>query len=283
MTTGARSRRASTPKAVKQADLSARLDALRALQAKVQTEGKLKPWLAKHGLDALAGLWTRLHIEAGWENALEAALRERMGALEVGRLDTVRAFASDAPPAKLAFYTASGVASVDSSTQTLPRLADLLRLNDAGLKALLGDWLAGVFTASNIDEALAARSGLKHGEVIITRDGHAVSSFAVTFYAPDSEQAGLLARAQEIENLERQLRAQVLIAEESRNSLIRAEASYTDAAQRLVVARREAGETQTRAHQLQVEWLRLSQQAEQSQARRGQLDEELSRYRRSTR
>src|SRR5204863_1248451 len=77
----------------KQADLSARLDALRALQEKVQTEGKLKPWLAKHGLDGLQGLWTRVHIESGWETALESALRERLGALEVGRLETVRAFA----------------------------------------------------------------------------------------------------------------------------------------------------------------------------------------------
>ncbi|HXE21659.1 MAG TPA: AAA family ATPase, partial [Rhodoferax sp.] len=41
----------------KQADLSARLEALRALQEKVKTDGKLKPWLAKHGLDGLQGLW----------------------------------------------------------------------------------------------------------------------------------------------------------------------------------------------------------------------------------
>jgi chromosome segregation protein len=31
----------------------------------------------------------------------------------------------------------------------------------------------------------------------MTREGHAVSQFAVSFYAPDSEQAGMLARAQE--------------------------------------------------------------------------------------
>jgi len=259
----------------KQADLSARLDALRALQEKVQTEGKLKPWLAKHGLDGIKGLWTKIHIEAGWEPALEAALRERMGALEVGRLETVRAFASDAPPARLAFYTPPQ-AAIANTHQTLSRLSDLLRLNDAGMKALLNDWLEGVYTAADIDEALASRSKLTHGEVIMTRDGHAVSQFGVSFYAPDSEQAGMLARAQEIENLERQLRAQVLIAEESRSALIRAEAAYTEASQRLVVVRREAGETQTRAHQLQVEWLRLSQQAEQTSTRRAQLDEELA-------
>ena len=258
-----------------QADLSARLDALRALQEKVQTEGKLKPWLAKHGLDSLQGLWTRIHIESGWETALEAALRERMGALEVGRLETISAFANDAPPAKLAFYTLPQ-ASIANTHQTLSKLSDLLHLNDAGLKALLNDWLEGVYTAANIDEALAERAQLTHGEVIMTRDGHAVSPYAVAFYAPDSEQAGMLARAQEIENLDRQLRAQVLIAEEARSGLVRAEAMYTDASQRLIGARREAGEAQTRAHQLQVELLRLSQLAEASSTRRAQLDDELA-------
>lgn len=260
--------------AAKHADLSARLEALRALQEKVQTEGKLKPWLAKHGLDGLQGLWTKVHIETGWETALEAALRERLNALEVGRIDIVRAFATDAPPAKLAFYTPPQ-AAIANTHQTLPRLSDLLRLGDAGLKALLNDWLEGVYTAANIDEALAARSKLTHGEVIMTREGHAVSQFAVAFYAPDSEQAGMLARAQEIENLERQQRAQALIADESRSALVRAEAATTEVAQRLVAARREAGETQTRAHQVQVELLRLSQLAEQTSARSAQLADEL--------
>ena len=263
----------------KLSDISARLEALRALQEKVQTEGKLKPWLSKHGLDGLPGLWTKIHIEPGWETALESALRERINALEVGRVETVRAFATDAPPAKLSFYTPPQ-AAIANTHQTLPRLSDLLRLENhgsgAGLKALLNDWLEGVYTAANIDDALAARSKLTHGEVIMTREGHAVSQFAVTFYAPDSEQAGMLARAQEIENLERQSKAQVLIADEARSAMVRADAAYTDASQRLIAARREAAEAQTRAHQLQVELLRLTQQAEQTSNRRSQLDSELA-------
>ncbi|HNJ84179.1 MAG TPA: chromosome segregation protein SMC, partial [Piscinibacter sp.] len=259
----------------KLADLSARLEALRALQEKVQTEGKLKPWLARHGLDGLQGLWTKVHIEAGWETALESALRERLNALEVGRVETVRAFADDAPPAKLAFYTPPQ-AAIANTHQTLPRLSELLRLGDAGLKALLNDWLEGVYTAASIDEALAARGKLTHGEVIMTREGHQISQFAVAFYAPDSEQAGMLARAQEIENLERQLRAQALIADEAKSALVRGEAAYTEASQRLATVRRDAAEAQTRAHQLQVELLRLSQLAEQTSTRRAQLDEELA-------
>ena len=259
-------------------DISARLQALRALQEKVQTEGKLKPWLAKHGLDGLPGLWTRLHIEPGWEPALEAALRERLNALAVGRIDTVRAFAADAPPAKLAFYTAAPVSppAAQPAHPGLQRLADLLRLgqgpDDAGLKALLVDWLEGVYTAPDLDTALAQRGQLAHGEVLMTRAGHAVSAHAVAFYAPDAEQAGLLARAQEIEQLGHQQQAQAVIADAARTALVRAEAAVTDANQRLVQVRREAVEAQTRAHQLQVELLRLAQQAEATQARSGQLD-----------
>ncbi|MFZ3117392.1 MAG: chromosome segregation protein SMC, partial [Variovorax sp.] len=256
------------------AELSARLEALKALQEKVKTDGKLAPWLAKHGLDGLQGLWSRIHIEQGWENALESALRERLGALEVSRLDMVRAFGNDAPPAKLAFYNPPS-AGAPAGSATLPRLSDLLRLNDAGLQALLVDWLHGCYTASSFEEALAQREKLQPGEAIFVQSGHAVTTHSVSFYAQDSEQAGLLARQQEMENLERQLRAQTLISEEARTALVRAEAAYADAAQRLVSVRREAAETQSRSHELQVETLRLTQLAEQTRARSEQLAADL--------
>jgi chromosome segregation protein len=259
----------------KQADLSARMEALKALQEKVKTDGKLKPWLAKHGLESLQGLWSRIHIEQGWESALEAALRERMNALEVSRLDMVRAFAGDAPPAKLAFYSPPQAAAPEAAG-VLPRLSDLLRLNDAGQKALLVDWLHGCYTAQTFEDALAARDKLAAGDVIYVKSGHAVTAHSVSFYAQDSEQAGLLARQQEIENLEKQLRAQALIAEEARGALVRAEAAYSDASQRLVTARRDAAETQGRAHELQVETLRLTQLAEQTRARSEQIAGDLA-------
>ncbi len=259
----------------KQADISARLEALKALQEKVQTDDKLKPWLAKHGLDGLQALWSRIHIEAGWENALEAALRERMASLEVSRLDIVRAFQTDAPPAKLAFYTAPSAATSDAHS-ALPRLSDLLRLNDAGQKALLTDWLNGCFTAPNLDDALAKRSSLAAGQVIYVPSGHAISAHSVSFYAQDNAQSGLLARAQEIENLDKSSKAQAFISDEARNTLVRAEAAYSESSQRLVRIRSEATAAQTSAHALQVETLRLSQLAEQTRARSEQISGDLS-------
>jgi chromosome segregation protein len=259
----------------RQADLSARLEALKALQEKVKTDGKLQPWLARHGLDHLQGLWTHIHIEQGWENALEGALRERLAALEVSRLELVRAFANDAPPAKLAFFSPPLAAAPQPAT-TLPRLADLLRINDAGQKAILHDWLQGCFTATSFEDALAQRDKLQPGESIYVKSGHVVTAHSVSFYAPDSEQSGLLARAQEIENLEKELRAQAMIADEARAALIRAEAAYADASQRMVSVRREAAEAQTTAHGLQVETLRLSQLADQARARSAQIDADLA-------
>ena len=259
----------------RRADLSARLEAQKALQEKVKTDGKLQPWLAKHGLDHLQGLWTRIHIEQGWENALEGALRERLSALEVSRLELVRAFASDAPPAKLSFFSPPMAVAPERPSE-LPRLADLLRLNDAGQKAVLADWLQGCYTATSFEDALGQRDRLQPGESIYVKSGHVVSRHSVGFYAQDSEQAGLLARAQEIENLEKELRAQVMIADEARAALVRAEAAYADASQRLVSVRREATDAQTLAHGLQVETLRLSQLAQQSRDRSAQIDADLA-------
>ncbi len=274
---------AASAEATRLAQLRARLDALKVLQEKVRVDGKLQPWLAKHGLDGMHGLWSRLHIEQGWENALEAALRERLSALEVSRLDMVRGFlgssGQDAPPAKLAFFSpplaTSGNPAQGASpaaTHSLRPLIDLLHINDAGQRAVLADWLQTCFTASGMEEALQKRSQLGLGQSIYLQSGHAVSAHSISFYAQDSEQAGLLARAQEIENLEKQVRAQGLISEEARSVLVRCEAAYAEAATQLVVARREASEVQQRAHQVSMEAMRLAQMAEQFRTRSQQIE-----------
>ncbi|MGC9561130.1 chromosome segregation protein SMC [Brachymonas sp. M4Q-1] len=258
----------------RQADLAARMDALRALQDKVRTEGALAPWLERQGLDGLPQLWTRLQIEEGWEQALEAALRQRMGALEVGRLDTVAAFAADAPPARLSFYALPQPKA--PAAAPLPRLVDRLRLHDAGLLALMDTWLQGCYTATTLGEALALRDRLGPGETVYVPTGHAVSAHAVDFHAQGSAQEGMLARAQEIAHLDRELRAQQLILEESRHALVRAEATCTHAGEALTALRRELADTQSAHHALQVEVLRLTQQSEQSRQRGEQIGADLA-------
>jgi chromosome segregation protein len=158
----------------------------------------------------------------------------------------------------------------------LTPLARRLRLHDATLQALLESWLHGAFGAETLEDALAARGALVPGQTIWTPSGHSVGAHHVAFYAPDSEQSGLLARAQDIENLDRQLRAQTLIHDEARNAQSRAESAYADVAQRLQQSRREAGDAQSRLHELRVETLRLGQLAEQARARSEQIAADLA-------
>ncbi|MBN8777697.1 chromosome segregation protein SMC [Thiomonas arsenitoxydans] len=260
---------------------SARLAALKALQERVLTEGKLRPWLAKHGLDGLSQLWSRLQVENGLETVLEAVLRERLSALELRQLDMAAGFAADAPPAKLAFYSAAvqPPATEARAISTPPAgcrpLREGVRSGDAGLASLLDDWLTAVFIAPSLQQALALRATLPAQTVLLTREGHAVSRQSVSFYAPDSEQSGVLARQQEIDNLERQIKAEQLIAEQSRAQLHQAEHDLGQAQEQLAALQRRQQQDTQQLHTVQVELLKLTQQAEQSAARNQQIATDL--------
>ena len=260
----------SNQQSAKLVELQARQQALTALQEKLRTDERLVPWLAKHGLQTLKPLWSRVHVTPGWEQAFEAALRERLAALEVSKLDTVKSFASDVPLAKLSFYSPSVSASSKKSGSLAP-LLDQLKVDDAALKGLLAEWLTGCYTAPNLDTALSLRDKLQPGEQMFIPQGHAVGLHSVHFYAQDSEQAGLLARAQEIENLDKQIRAQSLMAEEARSHLARAESAASQAASQRSQLRQQSSEAQAKSHALNVDVLRLQQQAQQVRERQGQL------------
>ncbi|MGC8807292.1 MAG: chromosome segregation protein SMC [Thiomonas sp.] len=258
---------------------SARSAALKALQERVLTEGKLRPWLAKHGLDGLPQLWPRLQVENGLETALEAVLRERLAALELRQLDMAAGFASAAPPAKLAFYSPSvqtSAAAQAAAPVGCRPLRDAVRCGDAALGSLLDDWLVHVFIAPSLQQALALRHDLPQQALLVTAEGHAVSRQSVSFYAPDSEQSGVLARQQEIDNLERQIKAEQLIAEQSRAQLHQAEHDLGQAQEQLAALQRRQQQDTQQLHTVQVELLKLTQQAEQSAARNSQIAADLA-------
>ncbi len=257
---------------------AARLQALKSLQHKVVTEGRLQPWLQRHGLDGLAQLWSRIHVEPGWETALEAALRERLAALQVRALDAMAGFADDPPPAKLSFYTpaAQPVSAQPVSAQpALPLLARLLRVDDPQLLAVLEDWLAAVHTADTLAEAMRLRGQLAAGAQLVTPQGHLVSRHSVSLYAADSEQAGVLARAQEIDNLEHQQRAQRLLAEQAQDAAAQLDARLALAQQQSEQAQRDLQSLTAQSHATQVERLKLEQQQEQAQSQARRLDADL--------
>ncbi|MGZ3181547.1 MAG: chromosome segregation protein SMC [Telluria sp.] len=259
------------------AQLEARLAALRQLQERVQTEGKVQPWLDKHELSSLPRLWQKVHVEQGWETALEAVLRERTGALEMSNIEWAKSFFSEAPPARLALYAPS-LASVAAPAEVagLKPFVNLLKLNEPGLRGLMNDWLHNVFAADDAAGALAERAKLPLGGCFVTRQGHVIAQSSVRFYAADAEQDGMLARVQEIENITKQLRAQQLLADEARARSVRAEAAVAEVGRRLQEARQRIGALTQSVHALQIDVVKQSEIEARFNQRSGQIEADLA-------
>ncbi|SHN11959.1 condensin subunit Smc [Duganella sacchari] len=259
------------------AQLEARLNALRQLQERVQTQGKVTPWLQKHELESLPRLWQKLNIEAGWEQALESVLRERTSALQMSNIEWAKAFFSDAPPAKLALYAPStAVPPNPVEVAGLKPFLNLLKLNDPGLRGLLQDWLHNVYTADDAAEAFADRAKLPAGACIITRQGHVITPGSVRFYAADSEQDGMLGRQQEIDNITKQLRAQQMLADEARARSVRAEAALSELTRRLTEYRAKLQSLQSSVHTLQIDVVKLTEIEARFNQRSTQIETDLA-------
>ena len=81
------------------AQVDAKLAALKQLQQRIDNDENMKRWLGKHQLDKLPRLWQSISIDAGWEDALEAVLRERLNAIALPGLDQAAAWNGCLPPA----------------------------------------------------------------------------------------------------------------------------------------------------------------------------------------
>jgi len=260
----------------KATQIEARITALRQLQERAQSQARIGPWLGKHGLQSLARLWQRLRIEEGWETALESVLRERVEALEIGRLETAAALAGDAPPAKVAFFSPKALLPVAPAPTGLRPLLEVVRATESGLQSLLGEWLHGCWAVATLDEALARRAGLPPGGRFITREGHLVGALSLQLYAADSEQEGLLVRQHELDNLGRESRAQHLMADEARTAALRAEALAAETSQRLSAARDAHSRAVRELAALRLDAQRLEQQLERARQTRERIEHDLA-------
>jgi len=259
------------------ARLEARLHALREMQANVEADEKLDPWLRAQGLESLPRLFRKIQVDAGWEVAFEGVLRDRVEGLEVGRLDSLAGLASNAPPARVSFYSTTGaVAREGVHMPGFARLTEHVRGHDAALAAVLGDWLVNVFAADDLTQAMAAREQLPPGGQFVVKSGHLVSRYGLRFYAADDRKAGLLARRQEIENIEKEMRAQKLLAEQSVGALARADAQLRQAQEQSQSERQTVDRLRGLLHSAQIESVRLDELIDRVRHRAGQIESELA-------
>ncbi len=257
------------------AQVEARLNALEQLQRQIDQDKNLKSWLAKYQLENLPHLWQAIRIDAGWEDALEAVLRERLNALSISQLDDTADW-TDAPPAKLAVFAADGtIVATSVIPEGFTALAQYVQCLDVKAESVLADWLTGIYAVADLAQALSKRGSLPTAAWLVTPQGHLVSAHSVLFHAPDSQVHGILARQREIEQLQKQSQLLSEKLKQDKQLAEQAEQSYVSVDSRIAPLRSGVSAIQQQQHNLQMQMLKLSQTRERNLERSMQIAHEL--------
>ena len=251
----------------------AKLAALKGIQERVLSQGKLRPWLDQHQLQSLPRLWQKIQVENGWESAIESVLRERTGAIQTANLSDSIQYVEKSPPGRVAWFeTNSDLSSTKTIVQgNLTPLMSRIQVKDLALMQPLQEWLLNVFVIDSVQEGIAKRNELPPGGLFVARSGHIVSRVGIQLYAQDNEQAGLIARAKEIEGLELQVKSEELILEEAQSEHARRQSLYQSAHQQAVNDRLASEQMVKDAHRFEMEKMQLEQAEQEYASKASQL------------
>ncbi len=255
-------------------ELKSREQVIAGVQAKFDNrgEGQLAQWLERHAIRG-EKFWSKLTVDAGWEDAVEAVLRDRLNALPVASLD--EAAALPVPPARVTvFSSASG--AVAHAEAAPGRLLAHVKSSDAAVTAAVANWLHGVHAAQSLAEGLAQRASLAAGEVIVTREGHLIGINSVTYFAPDEAVHGAIARQRELAEISAALAAAQSAAGKAETAFAAADKKYQDSRVLATQQRSAIVGVQRRVHSLEVERLQLEQARAQATERTLQISNELA-------
>ena len=256
--------------------LDARLTALQALQDQVSRSGELQPWLERNDLRRAAHLWQGIRIRDGWDDALEAVLRERLNSIGLADLSQVQSWLGEPPPGKLSFHRlAHDRVAEQAAPPGLQRLTDYVTCTDARLAPVLTDWLAAVYVLPDPARGLEIAAGLPAGALLVSAQGHVFTSSSVSFHAADSEVHGILSRQREIEALFGERTAMDARLGELAAAASAQKIEFEERRAEAERLRRQVSEYQESQHQLKLDHVRVSQLAERLKARGEQIVGEL--------
>ncbi len=251
----------------------ARQAALEQMQTRSQQSGKLPEWLRRHSLENAPPLWQTIHVEAGWEDAVEAVLRERLSAIACDDPGKLGEWLSDRPEARLSVVLGGAVGEMAGNPASL---AARVRSDDPAVRAVLVDWLGQVRVAESLADGLAMRGELPLGAAIVTRGGDLLTQHSVTFFAPDQGEHGLLERQREIETLAGGIAQAEEQAEAVREQLVMFDEQVADKKEEMDEIRQYVTDRQQRVHVMQMEVLKLTQAIERYKEQKERIAEQLA-------
>ena len=171
--------------------LNGRLASLEALQqAALNPAQGASDWLHEQGLTQRPRLAEGLRVEAGWELAVETVLGADLQALLLDDFASLPLASLSEGELRLLQLNAGGVRLPGSLLDKVQAAFDL------------SPWLAQVRTVDSLEQALAARAGLAAGESLVSRDGYWVGRHFLRVRRAAASDSGLLARGQEIADLQ---------------------------------------------------------------------------------
>ena len=248
----------------------AQLATLKQVQAAAEQEAPLYEWLERHRLAAQPRLWQKIRIDHGWETAVESVLRERLHAHELGDSS---ALGADRPPVKASLF-GPGTAIAPAALPGHTPLRDKVHALDDRLAGALADWFAGVHAIEGRPTA-QQRAAIPAGASLVNREGDQFTRHTLSFHAPDSADAGILARQSEIESLEERCRGLAQRAEAAAAEAKRVESKLAEHTLALEQARDAVGTRQQEKHAAQIEALKLGQALERYRERTAQIRDEI--------
>ena len=256
----------------------ARIQALQQLQDRLARGAEMAGWLEARDLNRAPRLWQGIEIESGWEDALEAVLRERLNGITLDDIARSADWLADAPPGKMTVI-GSGSWSAEQASEGPAGCEPLLHYvtcRDGRLQAVLAEWLCDVFVVPATADGMRQREHLVPGALLVSREGHVFTRHSVSFHAPDSELHGVLSRQREIEQLEAALARDRSLRSELETAAADAEREIESRKAELSALRQEIDATQEKCHAVQMDAVKLSEQAQSLTQRGEQIANELA-------
>ncbi len=240
-------------------------------------------WLQTHGLDAQPRLAEQLHVESGWEQAVEAVLADDVEAVCVQTL----------AGQELAALPKSGLTLLETAhTPASKHSATLDRGDEAGLLAdhihappHAHPLVSGIRCVATLTEALALRGTLGDAESIVTREGIQVGKNWLRIRRSEV-QGSILQRQQDIRQLRSQLEAleHSLADLQTQQEQVRNQTRNLEASRQHLQAEsnrlhRAESEANSHLHSLQQRISQLAKRQQQVQDEQAEIEAQQAQHR----
>ncbi|MDF1762755.1 MAG: chromosome segregation protein SMC [Oleibacter sp.] len=177
----------------------ARKATLEALQkaAMGQDDAALTHWLESRQLAKRPRLAQQLTVDAGWEKAVETVMGDALQAIVVENLDATSSWFGNLNEGTVTLWQTAQDAAKGTNDTGRACLSDKVHSSQP-----LDEWLATVFVAADLNQALSMRAHLATDESVITPEGFWLGKHWLRVQRDGENEGGVLARQQELDLLD---------------------------------------------------------------------------------